>query len=401
MRVLQINAVYGYKSTGVIVKDIGDTLVHNGDEAYFAYQTANAPVENGYLVGGKLSWKWHALHARLFGKQAYASKGATKRLIKWIEKIQPDVVHFHNLHSNYIHLNILCDYLAKKNIPVVITMHDCWYFTGKCSHYAAVKCDKWQDACGKCPLNKSEQPSLFFDNTSKVLKDKTKHLLSLKNLTLVGCSEWVANEARKSKLSTANIQVVYNGVDTSIFAPHESELKKELDIENDFIILGMADKWHAEQNREIVEKLIAAQDEKTKIIIVGCKEEQTKYFDQFDKVIPLGYITDRNRLSDIYAAADVFVNLTRADTLPTVNMESICCGTPVITFDCCGSPELVNSGCGYIVHEGDYETLLAKIEAVKQNSLSFNVLEEQRKFDKNECYKKYLDIYKDISENKK
>ena len=401
MKVLQINAVYGFKSTGIIVKDIADTLIHNGDKAYFAYQTANETIENGYLVGGKFSWKWHALYSRLFGKQAYASKCATKKFLKWLDKIQPDVVHFHNLHSNYIHLNILCDYLARKEIPTVITMHDCWYFTGKCTHYTAVKCDKWQNSCGGCPLNKSEQPSLFFDCTSKVLQDKTEHLSKLKNLTLVGCSNWIASEAKKSKLQTANIQVVYNGVDTSIFTPHDSEIKKELGIENEFVILGMADKWYAEQNREIVEKLIASQDENTKIVIVGCKEEQTKHFERFGNVLPLGYITDRNQLADIYAAADVFVNLTRADTLPTVNMESICCGTPVITFNCCGSPELVAEGCGYVIEEGDCEELLSRIEDMKRTPLSFDVAEQQKKFDKNECYKKYIDIYKGISENKK
>ena len=100
MKVLQINAVYGFKSTGVIVKDIGDMLSNNGEEAYFAYQVANWPPENGYQIGGKLGWKLHALHARLFGKQAYASKRATKKLCEWMDKIRPDIVHFHNLHSN-------------------------------------------------------------------------------------------------------------------------------------------------------------------------------------------------------------------------------------------------------------------------------------------------------------
>ncbi len=401
MKVLQINAVYGFKSTGVIVKYIGNTLVHNGDEAYFAYQTTSEPVANGYLIGGKLGWKFHALHARVFGKQAYASKAATRKFLKWVDKIKPDVVHFHNLHSNYLNLNMLCDYLAKEKIPTVITMHDCWYFTGKCSHYAAVKCDKWQEKCGECPLNKAEQPSLFFDNTSKVLYDRTEHLLKLPNLTLVGCSRWIANESKKSKLSSADIQVVYNGVDTEIFKPHESGIRKELGTEDKFVILGMADKWSAEQNREIVENLIAAQDKNTKIVIVGCKEEQKAYFSKFEKVIPIGYVTDRSRLSDVYASADVFVNLTRADTLPTVNMESICCGTPVITFNSCGSPELVDEECGFIVKEGDCEGLIAAIEKVKSNPLGFDVQKQHQKFDKNECYKKYLDIYKRLSENVK
>ena len=401
MKVLQINAVYGFKSTGVIVKDIGNTLTHNGDEAYFAYQTANDSIENGYLVGRNLGWKFHALHARLFGKQAYASKMATKKLLKWIYKIQPDVVHFHNLHSNYINLNMLSDYLAIEKIPTVITMHDCWYFTGKCSHYAAVKCGKWQETCGNCPLNKAEQPSLFFDNTSKVLRDRTEHLRKLPNLTLVGCSQWIANEAKKSKLGAADICVVYNGVDTEIFKPHESDIRNELGLEGKFVILGMADKWFAQQNREVVERLIAAQDENTKIVIVGCREEQLSYFSKFENVVSVGYVTDRYRLSDIYAAADVFVNLTRADTLPTVNMESICCGTPVITFDCCGSPELVDEECGFVVREGDADGLISAISQIKNQPLCFDVQKQQKKFDKNECYKRYLDIYKCVSENVK
>ncbi|MBQ8371399.1 MAG: glycosyltransferase [Clostridia bacterium] len=401
MKVLQINAVYGFKSTGVIVKDIGDTLVNNGDEAYFAYQTANCSVENGYLVGGKLGWKWHAIHARIFGKQAYASRGATKKLIKWIDNVSPDVVHFHNLHSNYINLNMLCDYLSDKSIPVVITMHDCWYFTGKCSHFAAIKCDRWQTSCGSCPLNKAEQSSLFFDSTSRVLEDRTSHLLKLKNLTLVGCSEWIAGEAKKSRLSSTDIRVVYNGVDTSVFRPHSTKLRGELGIGNEFVVLGMADKWSAPQNRKIVEKLIRTRGKNTKFVIVGCKDEQKTYFEKFPGVIPLGYIRDRGRLSDIYAASDVFMNLTRADTLPTVNMESICCGTPVITFDCCGSPELVDEGCGYVVPEGDYDALYARIESIKTSPLKYDIAEQQKRFDKNECYKRYLDIYKKISENKK
>ena len=111
----------------------------------------------------------------------------------------------------------------------------------------------------------------------------------------------------------------------------------------------------------------------------------------------MDYTVDRKRLSDIYATADVFVNLTRADTLPTVNIESICCGTPVITFNGCGCSETVDESCGYIVKEGDVDGLIASIQSFKENPISFNVQEKQRKFDKNECYKKYLDIYSRLS----
>ena len=278
-------------------------------------------------------------------------------------------------------------------------MHDCWYFTGKCTHYAAVKCDKWQTVCGNCPQNKTEVKSWFFDRTSKVLKDKTDRLNKIKDLTLVGCSEWISNEARKSKLKNAKITTIYNGVDVSVFTPRDSAVRYEYGIsENEFVILGMADKWAQPANKEAVEKISTAYND-AKIIIVGCKDYQKEYFSKFKNVIPIGYVSDRKSLAEIYSTANVFVNLTHADTLPTVNMESICCGTPVITYNCCGSPELVDKDSGIIVKENSIDRLLQAIEQIKKYPQLFDVRNKQDKFDKNENYDKYLSIYKNISEN--
>lgn len=397
MKVLQLNAVYGYKSTGIIVRDIEKLLTDSGHTSYVAYQTAINPPENSYKIGNKVDWKIHALYSRFFGKQAYASRLATKGLINYIKGISPDIVHLHNLHSNYINLNMLCDFLAKSKIPVVVTMHDCWFFTGKCTHYTAVKCDKWQTTCGNCPQNKYEQPSLFFDCTSKVLKDRTGHLNKIHNLTLVGCSNWIADEAKKSLIKNADIKVVYNGVDTNTFTPHESDFRKKHGLKNEFIIMGMANKWCLDINKAAVERIIQENTD-AKILIVGCNQKQKDSFKQYENVICLGYISDRDELSDIYSASDVFVNLTHADTLPTVNMESICCGTPVITYDCCGSPELVDSDSGFVVEEDDVNTLLLRIKQIREEPLFFDVKEKQQKFDKNTCYNKYTDIFTSINQ---
>ena len=283
MKVLQINAVYGSKSTGVIVKDIENLLNDNGHTAFVAYQTAQNPPENSYKIGNKLDWKFHAVLARVFGKQAYFSKTATKRLLKYIDKIRPDVVHLHNLHSNYINLNMLCDYLAEKNIKTVYTLHDCWCFTGKCTHYVAVGCDKWQTTCGNCPQNKCEQPSLFFDATPKVLEDKIEHLNKIKDLTLVACSEWIKGEAEKSLLKPKNITVIYNGVDTEIFKPHESSFREQNGLGDEFLIMGMADKWCLEENKIAVQKIVESNKD-SKIVIVGCKKNQQQMFEGYDNV---------------------------------------------------------------------------------------------------------------------
>lgn len=395
MKVLQINAVYGFLSTGVIAKDICDMLEIKGEQTAVATQRTNVNADNIYIVGNKPDWKYHALHSRIFGKQGYASKGTTKKLIKWMDRQKPDIVHLHNLHSNYINFNLLCDYLAKKNIPTVITLHDCWYFTGKCSHYVRSNCDRWQDSCGNCSQLKNEVPSLFFDATKKVLLDRTEHLLKIKNLTLVGCSKWISGEVKKSRLSSARVETVYNGVDTDIFKPHENNFRQKYSLGDRLVIMGMADKWSDPVNRRAVDAIIENNPEAA-IVIVGCKNEQKALFEGKKNVITIGFVSDRQELSDIYASADVFVNLTRADTLPTVNMESICCGTPVVTFDSCGSPELVDEDSGIVVAQDDVDGLVKAVNSVKNGACTFDALSKHSKFDKNTCYGRYYDIFKSV-----
>ncbi len=158
MRILQVNAIYGSKSTGTIVKDIDLLLQSKGHESYVAFQKSTEVPTNGYKIGNKLDYKIHALLTRLLGKQGYFSIASTKKFLKYIDKIKPDIVHLHNLHSNYINLNMLLKYLEYKNIHTVITLHDCWFFTGNCSHYQVAKCDKFKDSCGDCPLLKKDVP---------------------------------------------------------------------------------------------------------------------------------------------------------------------------------------------------------------------------------------------------
>ncbi len=397
MKVLQINAVYGISSTGAILRDICAYLKKCGEQVAVATQRTNVNAEKVYIVGNPIDWKYHALHSRIFGKQGYASKGATKKLIKWMEKEKPDIVHLHNLHSNYINFNFLCDYLAKNDIATVITLHDCWYFTGKCSHFVYTNCDRWQKSCGNCSQLKREVPSLFVDATEKALIDRTEHLLKINNLTLVGCSNWIAEQVKKSRLSTVRTEVVYNGVDTDIFKPHESDFRQKHNIGDKFVILGMANKWLDPVNEKAVHSIIDNNPDAT-IVIVGCEDEQKAVFEGKNNVIPVGFVSDRQELSDIYASSDVFVNLTRADTLPTVNMESICCGTPVVTFDSCGSPELVDEDSGIVVKQDDVDGLVDAVNRIKSGECGFDALTKHAKFDKNTCYGRYYDIFKSVLE---
>ncbi len=396
MKVLQINACYGYLSTGIIVEDIEKLLIENGCESYIGYQSKAKEMSNGYKIGTGLDRKFHGLYSRIFGKQGYVSKNQTRKFLKWVDEIKPDIVHLHNLHSNYLNFNILISYLAENNIKTVYTFHDCWAFTGKCTHYSFVKCNKWKEACGNCPKNKHEVPSLFFDVTSKVIKDRTEHLNKISDLTIVSCSNWMKKQVELSHLTPKKVVTIYNGVNTNIFKPHENSFRKDYSLNDKFVILGFANKWCLENNMAGVKSLVEQLKDDEKIVIVGCNEEQKKYFSAYKKVIALGFIKDRLELSDIYASSNVFVNLTYEDTLPTVNMESLCCETPVITFNSCGSPELVSNENGMVVEQGNFDAIRKSIDIIKNDGIKVDYNKVKEVFDREKCYKKYIDLYRQI-----
>lgn len=396
MKVIQINAVYGYGSTGVIVKDIESLLLENGFEAGVAYQKANVLPPNGWRVGNPIDWKLHAFYTRLSGKQAYASLIPTKKLILWLDKEKPDIIHLHNLHSNYIHLNALLKYIKRKNICTVITLHDCWFFTGKCFHYVESDCKLWQTGCHDCPRNKLDVKSWIVDASRRMYDDKKKNLDSIPDLTVVGCSDWISSEAQKSLLSSKRIYRIYNGVDTAIFAPDAHNYREKYKIQDKFVILGMASKWLCPQNAKIMQSVLDSLLGNDLLLLLGCNEEQISSLSSELRIRAVGYIKDPYEMASLYASSDVFVNLTLADTLPTVNMEAISCGTPVITYDVGGSPELIDEGkTGFIITQQDAQGLIEAIHKVRLGKISRLMCREtaMEKFDKEKNYRKYLHVY--------
>ncbi len=399
MKVLQINAVYGYGSTGLIVKDIADLVDNNDGEAFVAFQKGQAQ-KNFYKFCNNVDEKIHALYTRVFGKQGYASKRETKKFLKWVDQVKPDVVHLHNLHSNYINLPILLKYLSKNDIATVVTMHDCWYFTGKCTHYVEHNCFKWQDSCGKCPQKHNEFKSWFFDKSRKVVLDREKFFTEIPRLKIIGCSRWIAEECKKSRLKKCDIDFIHNGIDTDTFKPTENKFRKENGLDNKFVVLGFANKWSNPKNSEAVKAIIDSLKDDEMIVLVGCSETVKKMFSVYEKVLCVGFITDREVLADIYSSSNVFINLTHADTLPTVNMESICSGTPVITYDVTGSPELVDSGSGFVTKEDDFDEMIKKKNNIKENGFSVDTEKYRNIFSKENNYKKYIELYKKLIEDK-
>ncbi len=403
MKVVQINSVYGTKSTGTIVRDIAELLACQGDSpVVIAPDNANVIYVHG--IGNTMEKKVHALYARLTGKQGLASSFSTRKLLKEMEKEKPDIIHLHNIHSNFINYSLLLRFTADKQIPVVLTLHDCWFMTGKCYHFSDIGCEKWKTGCNNCPKRFKDIPSYFGDNAHHVFELR-KALYSKNNLYVVGCSKWITEAAKESPLfDGADIRYIYNGVNTQTFSPQVENYRKKYAIQpNDFVIITMANKWFDPANERISAKIREKMDNNDWLIIVGCKESQCaqmKKQDNKKKIIMLPHIHSREELAKIYCTGNVFVNLTHIDTLPTVNMEAASCGLPIITYQSGGSGELVDHGrTGYVVHRfEDDSAILDAIDQVKAGKISSVACRAKAisSFGKESNYKKYLELYQEI-----
>jgi len=404
MKILHINAVYGVGSTGTIVSDIHLLSLDKGIDSYVAYSTAQieeSQLINGYKIGSKLDKKLHALLSRINGKQAYFSQSSTRKLLAYIDFIGPDVVHLHNLHSNFINLNILLKYLSKNCIATVVTLHDCWFYTGGCFHYTFDKCNNWLEKCGNCPKKRKDTPAFFFDKSSLIRIDREKYFSDIPNLTVVGVSKWIANEARKTFFSKKEICVIYNGVDLEIYKYKASELRKKLNINNKFVILGAANKWLTRSNRDFLFSVASAIEEDMLIVIFGYTNESKSNLP--NNIICIDYVCDPNEMCKIYSMADVFVNCTREESLSLVNLEAQACGTPVITFRNTGAKETVDETCGFSVCDGDLLHFMEKIFVVKDKGRKYysEACREwiRTNFLKETNYEKYIDLYHAIKKD--
>jgi glycosyltransferase involved in cell wall biosynthesis len=383
MKILLINEVYGVLSTGRTVKELQNHLKEQGHSCVVAYaykkQTAmkmdqeRQELMDYYVIGSAIDRKLHALCSRIFGLQGYFSTGATKKLIRYISDQKPDVVQLGNVHGNYLNLNLLLKYLARQDIAVTIVLHDCWFYTGRCTHYTANECYQWHEGCMRCPNNRNTPTSWFFDRSKKMWKDKKKYFKEIKRLAVIGVSEWITNEARDSFLKDAFlIKRIYNGINLEIFKPMDtSQLRKELGLEDKFIIISVAAIWgdakglkgfvqlanHLHKQHE-KSRLKGKQEKECVILLVGSMNTEIDIPSNV-RIIPA---TDSTTvLAELYNVGDVYVSLSREESFGKTVAEALACGTPAIAFQSTALPELIGEGCGHLVTNhslnGVYECL--------------------------------------------
>lgn len=356
MKIVQINAVYGIMSTGRNVMELSDFLKKEGNECITFYGGCQQPSEKDiYFMGSTLTHKIHALTSRLFSDAGRGSIIATKKLLRFLEEYKPDIVHLNNLHGNFIHINVLLEFLAKNDIPTVVHLHDCFFFTGGCMHYTSNDCFKWLVECDDCQFLQRGKNFIFSNRANRNLKNKIRLFSSIPRLAVCGVSKWTENEARRSPVF-ANAKIIthiYNWVDLDIFKPQSPKInddtRKKLNIGNSPMILGVASVWGRAKGLNDFNKLAQLLTDFT-IVLVG---RMPLNVNLAPNIIAVGSTESVHQLVRLYSASDVFVHLSLEETFGKVTAEALACGTPAIVYDSTASPELVSSDTGAVLKPGD------------------------------------------------
>ena len=398
MKIVQINAVYGFGSTGVIVKDILSACQKEGIDCVAAYSQSKGEVKSGYQMGNVISNKIHALLSRIGGKQGYFSCLSTWRFLRFLDNYKPDILHLHNLHGCYINVPMLLKYAAQRKIAVVVSLHDCWFYTGGCSHYTSVGCNKWLQKCGNCPRRYEEFPALLYDSSAVQLRDRWNLFGKIKNLTAVGVSRWIVDEARKTVFREAQCVAIHNGIDTDFFHPAESDFRKKHNLEEKYVILAPANKWFLDVNRETFDYFASHLTDDMRMVFIGNGVDESRLT---DKMINLGFVSSRAEIRAIYAACDVMANCTREESLSLLNVEVQACGTPVVTYSNTGVKETVDGKCGFAVENGNPEEMWKHVYRIlikgKAHFSADCIDWVKQEFDKEDNYNKYIMLYKSIN----
>lgn len=403
MRIVQING--GAKgSTGKIMMGIAEVARAQGHEVMCASPITTTNRDAGedcgyYRIGTFNSRRLNVALARITGFNGCFAWFETYKLLKKIDEFKPDIIHLHNLHDSYINLPMLFSYIKKHNVPTVWTLHDCWAFTGQCPHFTIVKCDKWKAGCHNCPQYK-EYPASLYDNTKKMWQLKKKWFTGVKNMTIVTPSEWLAGLARESYLKQYPIEVINNGIDLNVFKPTHSNFREQYGIPGDkYIVLGVSFAWGYRKGLDCFVEMAEKLGEQYQIVLVGTDDEIDKKLPH--NIISIHRTQNQKELAEVYSAADVFVMPTREENYPTVNMEAIACGTPVVTFDTGGSPEMLDDKTGIVVEANDIEATKKAIKDIcekkKCNDEEY-IVAYSKNFDMKKRFAEYIELYANVLE---
>lgn len=377
MKVLLIDVNCKHSSTGKIVYDLYIELNKQGYEAAICY--GRGPLVTGkniFKFGIDIETYFHAFMTRITGLTGVYSPFSTRRLISFIDRFQPDVVHINELHAYFVNIAPVINYLKQKNIKTIWTFHCEFMYTGKCGH--AYECPNWKTECNNCPQLHEYPKSIWLDFTKYMFKRKKELFYDFKKLTIVTPSNWLADRVKSSFLKDKEIKVIHNGIDTqNIFHPRGyNHLKSKHNLSDQKIILAVAPNLmsYSKGGKWVLELARLMHSENIKFILIGVDDLSKDYG---ENIIALGRIKDQIELAEYYSMADAFVICSKIENFPTTCLESLSCGTPIFGFDTGGIKEAVPENYGAFVEYGNVSLLREIIKTHLKGKLNIK--------SKNEC----------------
>lgn len=400
MNVIEINSC-NFGSTGNIALQIAEAARKNGMTVYTACPKSRdnqkKTVENQIFIGNRISRNIHLKLAKLTGLNGCFSVFSTIFFLRKLKKIKIDLIHLHNLHNCYINLPLLFRFIKKHNLKTVWTLHDCWAFTGHCPHFTLAKCDRWKNGCGVCPQYK-RYPGAYIDRTGQMFKKKKRWFTGVKDMTLVTPSQWLCDLVKQSFLKDYPVKVINNGINLNVFKPTESDFREKhlIDAEKK-LLLGVSFGWSERKGLDVfIELAKRLSDEKYRIALVGADERTDSVLPE--NIIAVSRTQNQKELAEIYTAADLFINPTREENYPTVNMESLACGTPVLTFNTGGSSEIPDESCGSSVTCDDLDMLIKEINRICESAPYSKAacINRAQSFNMTDRFTEYINLYEKV-----
>lgn len=398
---LQINVTANSGSHGKIAEEIGRLAIEKGWRSIIAYGRCANPSQNELIrIGSDLSVKEHGIESRLFDNHGLSSRLATKRFLKEIDKITPDIIHIHNIHGYYLNYKILFEYLSHRDIPVVWTFHDCWPFTGHCAHFDYEKCNLWKNGCHAPCVCKGRYPqSLWMDQSERNWKFKRDFFNSIENMTIVPVSYWLGGLVKQSFLGNFPMKVIHNGIDLELFYPMDNtiDLREKYCLGNKHILLGVANVWNDRKGLDDFIRLAEKVPEEYQIVLIGLKESQIKKMPC--NILGLSRTSSQKELAMWYTLADIVMNLSYEETFGMTTVEGLACGTPGVVYDRTASPELADDVTCFVAEAGNIDDVLIKIKNIghKTETLSSSCRNRAKEYyDNNKCYEEYIGLYEKL-----
>jgi len=316
---------------------------------------------------------------------------------------EADLVNVHCIHSGYF------NYLALPKItrlkPTVWTPHDVWPLTGNCSLW--LDCMRWKTGCGRCPYPEN-YPPMRRDGSAIGWRLKN-WAYSRSRLRVVVQSKWFLEMTRQSMLGRFPIHQIPWGVDTEVFEPLNQEYcRSVLGIPHDkkVLMFGAVNSKLSNKGGDLLMKALeilpASLKKDLVLLTMGHRTEQA--FERLQiSMVHTGYISNDRFKAIVYAAADLYVLPTRFETFSNVCIESMGCGTPVVSFDIGPVPELVRHGqTGYAAKFGSAEDLARGIEELLRDESALQAMRKRcRDMVVNEYSEKlqtarYVELYKKV-----